>query len=269
MYKSRYKTVSRRGFGKRKAKNFFSLFVKIGLPIALLVGFFSLARADFLQIKDFEINGGRDVNKEDIKKLGFDFISGEKFFIPNSNIILFDKDKFVLEALSKFTRLKEVEVNKSIFNGKIEINILEREGKFLWCASSSDCFIMTDNGLVFERAATTTSIVFAGQPVFYGILEGNPIMQNFASAEVMKNYESFLEVSKTSGIQVYSIKAESEDRSVAETNKGQIIFNPQEDLSVVAENIALLISEIKSKTPDVELEYLDARFGNKIFYKLR
>jgi hypothetical protein len=85
----------------------------------------------------------------------------------------------------------------------------------------------------------------------------------------MQNYSSFIESFKNAGFQITSINIESTDKATAKSNTGDIIFSPDEtDLSTVAKNIILLINDIKHKTPSAQFNYIDARFGNKIFYKL-
>lgn len=146
--------------------------------------------------------------------------------------------------------------------------ITERKDDFLWCSENNECFNMTKDGLIFERAENINNKI-----IFGGILNGNPIMKNFATAQKMQNYIKLIKAFKNSGFEISSINIESSDKAVAKTNIentiSDIIFSPEEpNLYLIAQNAILLINEVLSKTSSAHFNYIDARFGNKMFYKL-
>jgi hypothetical protein len=292
MYKSKYKKASSRITRRNKNKQLFSLFFKGSIPIVLIVGFIFLMRANFLQVKNFEIIGAEALVQEEIKSVAINFISGNEFlFIPKSNIFMVSKGKLTSILLSRFGRLEKIEVDKEFFSQKIKFNVSEREADFLWCSpqnlptQAGECYFMNKSGLIFEKSnfsssSFLTSSVSWIEPknklIFEGSLEGNPLMRNFVSSEKMQNYLKFVEILKNFGIEIISINIESIDKAIAKSDNGDIFFNPEEkDLSMTAQNVILLIKEVKShassageKNSSVQFNYIDARFGNKIYYKL-
>jgi hypothetical protein len=265
MKNSRYKKASSRIARRSKAKKVFGLILKVGLPVAFLVGLIFLLRADFLQVKSFEVSGTADIPVESIKNTASGFISGNNFFvIPKSNILFLNKGELAAAIMSQFGRMEKVDINKQFLSERVDLNISERKGDFLWCSLQDECFFMTKDGLVFEKTENKEDKV-----IFRGILTSNPLMKNFATPAKMQNYLKLIEVLKGAGFEVGSINIESNDRAVTKSNVGDIIFNPEEtDLSLVAQNVILLINDVKGKNPSAEFNYIDARFGNKIFYKL-
>lgn len=267
----RYKKASSRIAKRHKVRKLISRVFKITLTVAFLAGIIFVLRADFLQIKNFEVSGAETISAESLKSTAQSLTLGNKLFlIPKSNIILLSKNNLASILLSNFSRLEKVEVNKQFFGQKVELKVTERKDDFLWCSQEEECFFMTKDGFIFESA-------FPGNPrgkiIFRGILEREPLMKSFATPAKMRNYSNFIEILKSGGFEVNSVNIESTDKAVAETNIGgttiDVIFNPEEtDLSPVAQNIILLINEIKNKTSSTRFEYIDARFGNKIFYKL-
>jgi cell division septal protein FtsQ len=244
------------------------LSLKIGLPVAVLVGLIFLLRANFLQVKSFEVLGAETISQESIKNTASGFVAGNQFFlIPRSDILLLNKNKLASALLSKFGRIEKVEVNKKIFSESIELKITERKADFLWCSLQDECFFMTKEGFIFEKFDATPTLI--DKIIFRGLLEGNPLMKNFATPEKMQNYSNLIDTFKNANFEVSSINIESSDRALAKTNIGDVIFNPEEaDLSLVAQNTILLINETKNKNPSARFQYIDARFGNKLFYKL-
>lgn len=280
MSKSRYNKASSRIARRGRVKRAFGLFFKIGLPIIFLAGLVFLLRADFLQIKTFEVTGAETVAVTDIKNISKDAIFGSKGFslIPASNIVFLNKGKLAKELLSNFPRLEKVEINKDFFSGQIELKVSERKADLLWCSTEDVCFFMTEGGLVFEKAGFSgadflTSSANRAEPlnrlIFRGILTGDPLLKNFATPTKIENYLKLIAVFKNANLEVVSIDIESLDKAVAKSNIGDIIFNPEEaDLLAVAQNTVLLIKETKARNPAARFNYIDARFGNKLFYKL-
>ncbi len=270
MLKSRYKKASSRITRRSKVRKIFGLFIKTGLPTAFLVGLVFVLRADFLQIKNFEILGAETIQTENIKNIAQSLTLGNKLFlIPKSNIFLLNKNNLANVLLANFPRAEKVEINKHFFSQKIELKIMERKGEFLWCSTQDECLAMTKDGFVFEKSSIAT-----GKIIFRGILEGNPLMKNFSTPQKMQNYIKLIETFKNSGFEISSINIESSDKAIAKMNINNaisdVIFNPKEtDLSLIAQNAILLIKETQIKSPSAHFQYIDARFGNKMFYKLQ
>lgn len=269
MLKSRYKKASSKIAKRRQVRKTFGLILKVGLPMLVLVGLVFLSRADFLQVKNFEVVGTETISAESLKHTAQSLTLGNRLlFVPKSNIILLNKNNLANILLSNFGRLEKVEVDKKFLSQKVELKLTERKAEFLWCSTTNECFDMTKDGLVFERTGNIENKL-----IFTGIVAGNPIMKNFATLAEMQNYENFISVFKNSGFEIISINIESSDKAVVKINinnfMSDIIFNPEEkDLSSVAQNNILLINQVLSKTPSSHFQYIDSRFGNKMFYKL-
>lgn len=261
----RYNKASSRIAERRRKRHFAGLVLKIGLPIIFLIGVIWCLRADFLQIKNIEVLGAETVSAEEIKATALSRTLGNRFFvIPKTNILFLNKEKLVAFLLSEFPRLEKVEINKQYFSKNIVLEILERGADFLWCNNSEGCFYMNRSGLIFEKGENDGS-----RFVFKGGVTGEPIMQSFATPDKIQNYLGFVEKFKDIGIETTYINIESSDKGVLRTSMGEIFFSPEEaDLALVAQNVLLLIDEINSKNPNSTFEYIDARFGNKMFYKL-
>ena len=73
---------------------------------------------------------------------------------------------------------------------------------------------------------------------------------------------------KSKDIKASSINIQSVDKGVIETNIGNIFIDPNtKELLESIENALLVIEDIKSKNSQIKFDYIDTRFGNKIFYK--
>ena len=268
MHSKRYKKASSRITHRSQLKKVFNLSLKIGLPVVFFVGLIFISRAGFLQIKNFQIKGAETLSTENIKDTALKLTYGKwLFLIPKSNIVLFNKDKLASALMANFPRIEKVDVSKQFFGQDVNLSIVERKESFLWCSEADGCFSMTQDGLVF--ASSDVALAESGKVIFKGVLEGNPLMKNFATPQEMQNYLKMIETFKNAKVVVADINVESADKAVVKTNVGDVIFNPEEtNLSISAQNAMLLINEIKSKNPSAHFNYIDTRFGNKMFYKL-
>jgi cell division septal protein FtsQ len=265
MYKKKYKKASLRIAKRSKLKKISSLSLKIGAPIAVIIGMIFLLRADFLQVRNLAVLGADTVPQGNIKTAIQNYISGNKFFvIPKSDIFFINKNGLATALLAQFPRLQSVEINKQFFDKGLEIAVAERSADFLWCSVSSQCYFMNKSGLVFEKSNNNSDKI-----IFTGVLSGNPIMKNFVSGVEMQNYIKLIEVFANAHFQITSINVEAGDKTVVKINAGDIIFNPEDgDLTSAAQNAILLINQIIGKAPSAKFNYIDTRFGNKMFYKL-
>ncbi|OHB15963.1 MAG: hypothetical protein A2605_03710 [Candidatus Zambryskibacteria bacterium RIFOXYD1_FULL_39_35] len=262
----RYNKASSRIAKRNNARRVFGLVLKVGLPIIFLIGIIFILRADFLQIKNIVVLGAETVSTENLKATALSRTSGDHFFIiPKTNILFLNKQELADTLLTTFPRLEKAEINKQYFSKSIVLKVLEREADFLWCASSEECFYMNKSGLIFEKAETLSD-----KFIFKGGVTGDPIMQSFATAGKIQNYLKFIDVFEKAGFEATYINIESSDKAILGTSIGEVFFSPGEaDLALIAQNALLLIDEIKSNNLDATFEYIDARFGNKMFYKLK
>lgn len=267
--KNYYNSASSRIAQRRRTRKFFWKFLIIFLAIIFFAGAVFLLRANFSQIKNFEISGAEAIPPEEVVKSASNFISGNGLLvIPRSNIFLLNKEKLANEILRSFPRIQSAEIEKNFFRRSISISISERKADFLWCSYSNECFFMSQSGLIFEKISDP-NFDLNSKMIFRGKIEGDPLMKNFASPESMKGFSDFIKILGNNGIQTSEINFESVDKAVAETGSGKIFFNPDEtDLTASATNAALLLKEVLDKNPETRFEYIDTRFGNKIFYKL-
>jgi len=284
MHSKKYKKASSVIAKRNRFRKIFSLSLKIGLPLVFLMGLVFLLRANFLQVENFNVIGNVGVSTQDIQNVAINFISGnELLVIPKSNIFLLSKRNLATALLANFGRIESVDLNKQFLNRSMDITVKERQADYLWCSgdlsAQAGCFFMTKDGFIFEKASFTMSDFLASSAswaeptnklIFEGNLEGNPIMKSFATPTQMQNYLKLVKTFQNANIEIVSINIESADKATAKSSLGDIIFSPEEaDLSLVAQNAILLINDAKSKNPSAIFNYIDTRFGNKMFYKLQ
>ncbi len=120
-------------------------------------------------------------------------------------------------------------------------------------------------GFIFEKV---NRIDYPDFIVFGGAITDSPLKKSFKSDFVL-GYFAMIDGFKNKDIIVTEIKIISDNEAYAFTSIGKIIFYPnQKDFKPVVDNVSLLEKQVRLTSPDKKFEYIDTRFGNKMFYKI-
>jgi cell division septal protein FtsQ len=251
-----------------------------------LLGFFVifflaayLSNLNKVKIIEIQINGNNVVDTEILKSTVEDQIQGKYLWLfSKANIFLYPQGTIENVLQEKFKRLKDI--NLSIKNNEIlEVNLTERVAKYTWCGATllvlgdQTCFFLDDTGYVMDEAPYFSGEVYFK---FYGLTDGNYFSKQkfqqlilFKDVLVSLNIKPvILYVADNGDIEIYLSKG-----NTASTTNPKIIFNINSDFQNVAENLeaALNAEPLKTKfnTKYSSLEYIDLRFGNKVYDKFK
>jgi cell division septal protein FtsQ len=247
------------------------------LAVAILLGLGFLSRLSVLNIKEVSVVGNVVVDTEDIQKVVDDTTSGYYFWLfPKTNIFLYPKNKINENLSTEFRRLKDISFNLKN-NGVLEINLAEREGVYIWCgvdfpqnSEKEECLFIDKDGYTFDEAPYFSGEVYFK---FYGSMfeTYSPMF-----SELIKLKENLEQI----GLKPVALLAkEGEDMKIllssarGDEKNPEITLRIDSDLEKLAENLqaALDTEPLKTdiKTKYSLLEYIDLRYGNKVYYKFK
>ena len=243
-----------------------------------------LSRLDNLNITEIQVSGNKVVETRMLQEAVEQVISGKYLWLfPKTNILYYPQGAIGDELREKFKRIKEI--NMSVQSDKtLEMVLEEREGKYLWCGAAPEaekekCYFSDEDGYIFDEAP-----YFSGEVYFklYGLgnlsaenpLGGYYLEPGFIQLMTLKDtlidfgmkpvalyhnpngdLEFFLTKGKSASVRPKIIlKADADFQNVAENLKAALDTEP-------------LLSKFKNKYSS--LEYIDLRFGNKVYYKFR
>ncbi len=271
---------------KERNKKFFVKMLWILLSVVVFViGLAFLSHLDKMLIKDVSVTGNEILKEEDIKEETFKILSKKRFFVfAGENKIIYSK-KDLEEGLKKtFPRILSIEIN--IESKKLLFTIVERERAHLWCgeeppayddrSNDQDCYFLDNSGFIFDTSPKFSSGVYF---TFYSKTEdGNPIGQHILDFDFLKDIESLIEGVKGEGFPVHSL-VEQEDgqyeilfnMSTLSGDYPKLLFTSDQSIGEVYNKFISIVQEDPFKTDFIEkpnrLEYIDARFKNRIFYR--
>ncbi|MBI2054886.1 MAG: FtsQ-type POTRA domain-containing protein [Candidatus Sungbacteria bacterium] len=269
------KVVYRRKPQKRQALFTKTRLALIGVLILLgllYLGAYKLLRLPYFQIMDIKIEGLIMIPESDIRKFMESGLSGDKWhLIPKSNILFFSPRSASIALGKAYPAVREVTIKK-IFPREVSVAIQERTLFAIYCARSGEvesCFFMDRDGVLFRQSPNiqgTLILKFASDAASPSL--GASI---FTPEEIVK-FESWLEEFKNKvGLRVssFQFKQNSPKDIWLGTDGGfYVIVTKDSEPSKTAEIVkTVLDNEVKNNR--AKLEYIDARFGNKVFYKLK
>ncbi len=274
---------------KRKKK-----FIRLGIIAFLLFFIFGsssyIAHRKEFRISKVVLSGGVLVTQNDIEKETLKHLGGKYFWLfPKDNSFLYKKKELREFLKNTFRRIDTINIESEEFQTLI-IKITEKKPYAIWCDKNSgtagvlegdagatpekieNCYFMDQNSTIFAPAPH-----FSGDAYFkyYGIVATtSPIGTYYMSSSTeFMSISKFIDTVKKIGVRPqYLLAKDNNEFLIMMFGGGEIYFDTREDLVKVAENLDSLLQTPELSPLDrsnLPVEYIDLRFGNKLFYKLR
>ena len=253
--------------------------------VLLFIGLAWGANRPSLLITNTVIQGNKILDANALKKNAEESLNGNYFyFFPKKNVLIYPKDFIISRVLSAFPGVAsaDLSIGKS---HELIISIEERKPSAIWCGVDNpatllglpaSCFYVDETGYIFGNSPS-----FSGDAYFtlygQGGLKGNTFLgQHFVSGDLFEkiiNLRNFLLGYITT---VNTIYLGDENYAEFKDDSGLIIkWNIDQDIAQIKSNMQAIFRSDSWKdgtfSSDPEkrkpLEYLDFRFGNKVFYK--
>jgi hypothetical protein len=235
--------------------------------IILSIFLLSLAsKVEGFKIKYIEITGNDTLSTQEVEEMILKDLKGNylKLF-SRANILIYPKDRIYNDLKDNFKRIKEVEIKFDDLES-IRVNIKEREPQAVWCREEEDCYFLDNTGYIFDKAP-----LFSGNVYFkyYGNLEEDKktiLGKMFLNEDQFEKNSWLLNKLEDDNLSLKQLVVlENGDYEIWFAGEGKIIFNPSQDFEELLENIQTILNseELQGK----KFEYIDLRFGNRIFYK--
>jgi len=219
----------------------------------------------------FEATGAEKLSADDITGLARSQSTLSRWLIfRQNNIFMFDTEKLAADLRAKYV-FQDLAVKKKIFGKKINIVFTEKTYSLVWQEGGKYYFINRDGTIVAEIDPLQ--------------LTGNkyPLIENEAGPAVDRDRKISGQEEKIGfimsldtrlaaiepkiGVLKYSVR-NSEDSTVRVIASGTpaLLFNAKENLDTQLDKLVAIIKE-KLKADFIKKEYVDLRYGDKVYYK--
>jgi len=242
-------------------KGFFILGFFIGLGWSVWHG----TRLPSLTISEIEISGGDTINHNVVRKAVETELEGTYLaFIPKTFTYLYPASA-ILSSVEAIPRIKDVNIKK-VNNQKLSVVFDEHEPRALWCDENSQhCLLVDEKGYAFTDAPN-----LSGGSLLRFVIEDTPLLlrQHMLSESELSQALAFSEALKNEfGFTVERVWYEqNKDITYTLVGGGKLLTNSEEAIEVTLSNLATILdSENFLHLRPNNFQYIDLRFGNKVF----
>lgn len=280
---------------ERRRARIFSILALLVICGLLIGGAWTVIYSSLFKIKSIEVTGNRSVLNDDIIALGNSEISRDSFWkrILGTDNILAWPDGFSGDSLKFLPELKSFSVQKSYGRRKIKITVEEKKPYGVWCViarpndnriKANDNLIFDNNSILFDENSSDNRACwwFDSSGIIFqkaiGV-EGNLIaaLNDYSQKnigpnskilpdEFIPNIFSIFRAVSASGLSVKETRLNDlalQEIEVDTYDGLKIYFS----LRFSADNVPEVIKSLKEKITFGNLQYIDFRVENRVYYK--
>ena len=250
--------------------------VLIGLGLLTLAALaaYGVSSASYLpqfSIHNVVVVGTKEIRAELVEAYAeAALFDGTYALLSSSNIFLYKHEKIVQAVQDHLPRVRSVNVSRgSLLAQAVVVSIEERASFARWCGKDT-CFLMDESGFIFALQATS-SISEVVRYTFTGALPktGDAIGQTLVG-EKFGEFVALLKQLEDADFAPLEISVEStQDFSVSLARGFVLHASFNNDLEKVARDLELVLGSNALRGKESQLEYVDLRFGNRVYYKFK
>ncbi len=189
------------------------------------------------------------------------------YVLPRDNVLLYSRSGLISALLAAYPTLKTVDIRLRGLNTLV-LAVTERTPVALWC-DDAHCRLLDAQGVAYAAQEATTTSEYV---IFRGELETDDATAQYLEPEVFAGVQSLaVMLASTTQSRVMSATVDEEQTvDVVFENNFRLIFSLGDEASDVVSRFLLAQTAEPFVGKELsEFEYLDLRFGDKLYYKLK
>ncbi len=191
------------------------------------------------------------------------------FILPRDNIFLYPRQYLATKLVRNYPVLGSVDVHAADFH-TVVVNLVERQPRALWCLDEPHCFFMDESGMIYAPAPTFSTAVYVS---YFGTTTHGEYFWRFLTPEQFPTLSALVDAlaQKVPTEKVLQVVVDANsDVSVVFAESFTLKFGLHDQGGDVFERFSLaLTSAVISAHKLSDFDYIDLRFGDKLYYKLK
>lgn len=200
-------------------------------------------------------------------------------FISGANIFMYDYSQLVADIVNNFPSIKTAEVTQdSFFSNTLSIALVPRTAYARWCIpdSTTTCFVLDEEGIIYSPDTNIATTTISTQYIFTGelstttlISKNPPIGESFVGGH-FQGIKTLLALLRDLGYSPLGAGMRSvSDFDIRLSEGFYLKISNGQDPQVLVKNLALILNSEAIVGKLDQLEYVDLRFGNRVYYKFK
>jgi hypothetical protein len=277
----RHTAIHRKRKEKRREEHkkfgvFFSISVVCVCGIIGLLAWGSHHNA--VSVSSVRVEGVKTIDEESVISMAQQELEGNNFLIWNrANTLWYPKSNIMTRVSETFPRVNTLSVKRENMT-TIVISIAERVPTSLWCEDSyinrernealvgeeytPTCYFVDDKGFIFDEAP-----LFSGSAFFEwygGETHGEVIGEYIIASEIFERVVLIVEYVKESGLNPVRHEFSGEDGYLFFEDDTYLMYPLDVEPEALGTDVRAVLESLEEST---DWEYLDMRFGNKVFFR--
>ncbi len=222
-------------------------------------------------LQKIEVTGAQTISPAIIRDLAETKINdGSLPFISRDNIFFYPQQE-ITRAVASFPRIASAKVSRaSLLAQAVTVAIVERSPYAQWCDDTMSCYVIDKTGFIFAAAASSTQT--AEPYVFFGMIaeaSSSPIGQTYASGQ-FPGLAVLLDRLGQAGFMATEIHQDnSQDVSITLASGFALRVSFGQDADTIVHNLQLILQSDPLKGKESAIDYIDLRFGDRVFYQMK
>jgi cell division septal protein FtsQ len=250
----------------------------IAVVVLLVSGLSWLSFSDALAVENITVSGNTTLDADVLQVAAMQQAAGAYLSLfSKQNIILYPHEYVQNFLLFEFPRIKEVKVKRNFTKRTAAIQLSEREPYALWCrgaaqeTDSERCYYLDEGGYVFEEVSAENENEI-NLSVFRGgsLTERGSILRGRLNAEQFPTLRKLIdELHSGLNLDVRAININGSDVELLIEPDWILKLALDKELDLVPANLQAVFSEYNLLVHPENIEYVDLRFDERAYYKLR
>ena len=223
-------------------------------------------------IHSIKIEGMKEASEEKIRTTAVEVLDDSRWHVLSRRSVFWYPKAEIRDALfAAIPRLELIHMETDGFWKRPELVIIvaEREPVAIWCrVTGSPCYLLDASGFIFAEVPSVEPI---GSARFLGgfVSSQDPIGQYFLPTQ-FERVQQLLRSLRDAGFEPESFLVSNEyDYDIAFSSGLHVYASFEQHPEVIVSNLQTALSSDALRGKDSEIEYVDLRFGNRVYFRLK
>lgn len=223
-----------------------------------------LIYSNFLRINNIEVQGTDMIRQDEFRQTVENRLNDWRWYLfPQRNLLLMSKSKLSRGITEKYS-LNSLKIDRGWKSIKI---IIEERASHIIVFNNQNFYFLNQDGAINRQISKQEAEQYWDRFPVLNIGERNVnIGDEIASKEIAEFILKLDEEIRNSSLDIHGYELrEEEELSLVAKAGWRAYFDINTDIKLSVENLILVLDEKVDNQSN--LEYIDLRFGNKVFYK--
>lgn len=261
--------VSQKLLEQRRRRRTFIFSIVLSVLMVLSVLVFFVFRAKSLFITEIKVSGNKIVDASKIEEVVFPILNENSLKVfPKKNRLIYPKELIESKIKKEIGRVESLTLN--VEKHTLLIDITERGSYALWCQKEEDdCYFIDSAGFIFSKSPDFSEGIYL---IYEGIVtDTEPLGKQFLDESMLQTTDEISRLLSSANLYVEKIKVNTLRDTEFITESGlSLKLDLTKSATTTKQILTTLFAskEFKENTKGLTaLDYIDARFGSKVFFK--